>query len=330
MAGVGAGAPFLRHEHLGLPCPKMLERAGTFALKRGPGLAEKWAFSGLGPKVLVQAKSEWALASGHWPKSSSQAWVRKSIASVLSEAGAPLPKTGGGNFSGDEEAEEEGKVPTLPSARAGATSSSLSFLASSSWEGSTMEMQGSSSHHSCKAKQEEPTTTCNELGCYQSLVSTRTLAHLRFRRSAVFSSTATNLPQESPNLLKRFLLQRCKGRPQILTHTRRAPPPPPSRHPTEGFHLSRQKLLPLKRLTPNLDTLSTSSANSNSRSKRRQGQGGGQCIPPIYPQDTCPTTPPFYQGPLSQFLTKQHHEAWSNPEELLCLFPVDHFFPHFC
>ena len=202
MAGVGAGAPFLRHEHLGLPCPKMLERAGTFALKGGPGLAETWAFSGPGLKVLVQAKSEWALASGHWPKSSSQAWVRKSIASVLFEASAPLPKTGGGNFSGDGEAEEEGKVPTLPSERAGATSSSLSFLASSSWEGSTVE--------------------------------------------------------------------------------------------------------------------------------RRQGQGGGQCIPPIYPQDTCPTTPHFYQGPLSQFLTKQHHEAWSNPEELLCLFLVDPFFPHFC
>ena len=214
-----------------------------------------------------------------------------------------------GSFSGDGEVEEEAKVPTLPLARAGATSSSLSFLAPSSWEGSTVEMQGSSSHHSCKAKQEEPATTCNELGCCQSLVSTRTLTHLRFQRSAVFSSTATNLPQESPNLLKRFLPQRCRGRPKILTHTRCAPPPPPSRHPTEGFHLSRQKLLPLKRLTPDLDTLSASSANSNSRSKRRQGQGGGQCLPPIYPQDTYLATPHFYQGPLSQFLSKQHHEA---------------------
>ena len=140
-------------------------------------------------------------------------------------------------------------------------------------------MQGSSSHHSCKAKQEEPTTTYNELGCYQSLVSTRTLAHLRFRRSAVFSSTATNLPQESPNLLKRFLLQRCKGRPQILTHTRRAPPPPPSRHPTEGFHISKQKLLPLKRLTPDLDTLFASSSNSNSRSKRFPPMSNSQRFP---------------------------------------------------
>ena len=127
-------------------------------------------------------------------------------------------------------------------------------------------MQGSSSHQSCKPKQEGPATTCNELGC-ANLVSTRTLAHLRFRRSAVFSSTVTNLPQESPNFLKRLLPQRCRGRPKILTHTRRAPPLSPSRHPTNGFHFSRQKFLPLKRLVPELCTLSVSSANSNSISK---------------------------------------------------------------
>ena len=122
-----------------------------------------------------------------------------------------------------------------------------------------MEMQSSSSHQSCRVKQKGPTTTCSELGCYQSLVSTRTLAHLRIWCSTVFSSTTMNLPQESPNLLKRLLPQRCRGRPKILTHTRRVPPPSPSRHPTDGFHFSRQKLLPLKLLTPDLDTLSASS-----------------------------------------------------------------------
>ena len=110
-------------------------------------------------------------------------------------------------------------------------------------------------------------TTCSELGCCQPLVSTRTLAHLRFQRSAVFSSIATNLPQ-SPNLLKRLLPQRCRERLKILTHIRRTPPLSPSRHPIEGFHFSRQKLLSLKCPTLELYTLSASSANSNSRSKR--------------------------------------------------------------
>ena len=45
-------------------------------------------------------------------------------------------------------------------------------------------------------------------------------------------------------------------------------PPSPSRHPMDGFHFSRRKLLPLKCLTPDLDTLSALSANSNFRSKR--------------------------------------------------------------
>ena len=129
-------------------------------------------------------------------------------------------------------------------------------------------MQASSSHQSCKAKQKGPATTCSELGCSHPLISTRILAHLRFRRSAVFSSTATNLPQESPNFLMRLLPQRCRGRPRILTQTRHRFPKSPSKQPTEGFHFSRQKLLPLKRLAPDCNTFSTSSANLNSRSRR--------------------------------------------------------------
>ena len=129
-------------------------------------------------------------------------------------------------------------------------------------------MHDSSSHHSYKAKQEEPATTCSELrGCH-SLVSMRTLTYWRFQRSTIFSSTTTNLSQESPNPLKIFLSQICRGMPKILTHTRRTPHPSPSRHLTEGFHLSKQKFLHLKRLTLDLDTLSASFANSNSKSKR--------------------------------------------------------------
>ena len=44
-------------------------------------------------------------------------------------------------------------------------------------------------------------------------------------------------------------------------------PPSPSRHPMDGFHFSRRKLLPLKCLTPDLDTLSALSANSTSKAK---------------------------------------------------------------
>ena len=122
MAGVGAGIPFLRHgEQLRLPCPKSLEEAETMGLKGFPSLVETWAFPSLGPEVLTQAKPDWALASRRWPISTSQAWEKKTAAMVLSEAGAPLPKTSGGSFSGCREVEEEGKVPMLPSAREGAT-----------------------------------------------------------------------------------------------------------------------------------------------------------------------------------------------------------------
>ena len=100
------------------------------------------------------------------------------------------------------------------------------------------------------------------------MISTRILAHLRFQRSTVFSSTTMNLLQESPNFLMRLLPQRCRGRPRILTQTRRGSPLSPSKQPTEGFHFSRQKLLPLKRLAPDCNTLSASSANLNSKSRR--------------------------------------------------------------
>ena len=85
--GVGAKALFLRHDgHLGLPCPKSLEGAGALGLKGGPNLAETRAFSSPSPKALAQAKPEWALATGRWPKSIEaplQAWARLSIASVI-------------------------------------------------------------------------------------------------------------------------------------------------------------------------------------------------------------------------------------------------------
>ena len=158
--------------------------------------------------------------------------------------------TSGSSFSGCGETKGEGWAPTLPLAGDGAASSSLSFQAPTPWEGSIVEMQASFSYQSCKAKQKGLATTCSELGCSHPLISTRILAHLRFRCSALFSSTATNLPQESPNFLKRLLPQRCRGRPRILTQTRRGSPLSPSKQPTEGFHFSRQKLLPLKRLAP--------------------------------------------------------------------------------
>ena len=267
-AGEGAGAPLLRRgEQLGLPCLKSIEGAGPRRLK-APKVAETWAFPSPGPKELAQAKPEWAMASIRSPVSTSQAWEGGVAAPVMSEAGARLPKTDGGNFSGCRETKGEGWEPTLPLVRDGATSSSSSFQAPAPWEGSTVEMQASSSHQSCTTKQKGLATTCSKLGSFHPLVSTRILAHLRFRRSTVFSSTATNLPQESPNFLKRLLPQRCRGRLKILTQTRRAPPLSPSKHPTEGFHFSRQKLLPLKCLTPELHTLFASSANSNSRSSR--------------------------------------------------------------
>ena len=269
MARDRTGVPLLQHgEQLGFPCLKSMEGVGPKGLSGIPRVVGTWAFPSPGPKELPQSMPEWAKASRHWPVSTSQAWERGVVAPVLFKARTPLPKTREDNFSSYEKAEEEGRESTLPLAHEGATSSSPSFQAPNSWEGSKVEKQGSSSHQSCRAKQEGPATTYSELGCCQPLVTTRTLAHLRFRRSAVFSSIATNLPQESPNFLKRLLPQRCKGRPKILTHTRRAPPLSPSRHPTDGFHFSRQKLFPLKRLVPKLYTLSTLSANSNSRSKR--------------------------------------------------------------
>ena len=158
--------------------------------------------------------------------------------------------TKGSSFSSCGETKGEGWAPTLPLAHNEAASPSSSFQASTPWERSTVEMQASSSHQSCKAKQKGPAATYSELGCSHYLISTRILAHLRFRRWAVFSSTTTNLPQESPNFLKRLLPQRCRGRPRILTQTRHRSPLSPLKQPTEGFHFSRQKLLPLKRLAP--------------------------------------------------------------------------------
>ena len=76
-------------------------------------MAETWAFFSPGPKELPHARLEWAMAFRLWPMSISQAgergrwpvftlraWERVAVAPVLSEVGAPLPKTGGGNFSG--------------------------------------------------------------------------------------------------------------------------------------------------------------------------------------------------------------------------------------
>ena len=133
MQGVGAKSLFLRHDgHLELPCPKLLEGAGALGLKEGPNLAETRVFSNPGPKALAQAKPEWALAIGRWPKSIEeplQAWIRLSTTLFLFEAREPLPETGGGSFSGGREAfKAEGKVLMLPSAHTKATSSSLSLL----------------------------------------------------------------------------------------------------------------------------------------------------------------------------------------------------------
>ena len=67
-------------------------------------------------------------------------------APVMSEGGARLPMTSGSSFSDCGVTEGEGWAPTLSLARDRAASSSSSFQASAPWEGSTVEMQASSSH----------------------------------------------------------------------------------------------------------------------------------------------------------------------------------------
>ena len=136
MARDGTGVPLLRHgEQLELPCLKSMEGVGPKGLSGIPRVVGTWAFPSPGPKELPQSMPEWAKASRHWPVSTSQAWERGAVAPVLFEARAPLPKTGGDNFSGYEKAEEEGRESMLPLAHEGATSSSPSFQAPNSWEG---------------------------------------------------------------------------------------------------------------------------------------------------------------------------------------------------
>ena len=128
MAEGGAGVPLLRHgEQLRLPCLKSMEGAGPKGLSGIPIVAEIWAFPSPSPKELPQSRPEWAKTSRRWSVSTSQAWERGAAAPILSEAEAPLPKTGEDNFSGYGKTEEEGQESTLPLVREGATSSSPSF-----------------------------------------------------------------------------------------------------------------------------------------------------------------------------------------------------------
>ena len=111
-------------------------------------------------------------------------------------------------------------------------------------EGCTLLIQGAVSHHNWTTKQVEPTTSCRELGKFHPLTLTRTLTHCKFWRSIVSSSTPTKWPHASPKFLKKLIPQRCRRRPRILTYT--------SwlflssmRQPTEGFHQSKMRHLPL-------------------------------------------------------------------------------------
>ena len=101
-------APLLRRgKQMRLPCPNSIKRVGPRGLK-APKEAETWAFLSPGLKGKAQAKPEWAMASIRSPVSTSQAWEGGVAAPVMSEAGARLPKTGGGSFSGCRETEGEG------------------------------------------------------------------------------------------------------------------------------------------------------------------------------------------------------------------------------
>ena len=65
--------------------------------------------------------------------------------------------------------------------------------------------------------------------------------------------------------LKNSSPQRCKGSPKILTHTSQFFLSS-ERQPKEGFHQSKRIHLPLKHLTPECSTRSTSAPSSNSKS----------------------------------------------------------------
>ena len=97
--------------------------------------------------------------------------------------------------------------------------SSFPLLPLQHHEGCTSLIHGVVSHHNWIAKQVEPATTCREIGKFYPLTPTRTLAHCKFLRSVVSSSTPTKWSPTSPKFLKKLIPQRCSGRPRILTHT---------------------------------------------------------------------------------------------------------------
>lgn len=114
-------------------------------------------------------------------------------------------------------------------------------------------------------KLENPTTTINELGMALPSNFTRILAHYRWDKRVMSSSTTTKPPQTSPSFLSNSWLHICKGRPNTLTHTSLAKPPL-SKHPTLRIH-SKCKTFTLSFLEPLASTLSASKLSSKSNKR---------------------------------------------------------------